>query len=234
MGGSARHFRTDFAALKTDEKAYAKALERLGGAPLLSMIRYLLLSLAFLAGIGVFLGGSSVREGTGGLLTMFLVSLAMFSTSFLYVFSDRLVSVTLLSHALTSYPRELREARQQRKIFIIPAFMAIMTLLFAFSLSFLVTGHLAEITSFPAVWTTGPGFRRLHVVVVAAGRRSGTPARLCLYRSVVSEMDALSSAEKDLTRRTAIASVDENSGRSPRMVNVFWLHLVGQHPGFEV
>ena len=219
VGGSARYFRADFAALQSDRETYAKAMESLGGAPLLSMIRYMLLSIAFLVGIGIFFGRSSIREGTGGLLTMFLVSLAMFSTSFLYVFSDRLVSVTLLSHSLTSYPRELREARQQRKIFIIPAFMAIMTLLFAFSLSFLVTGHLAEITSFPAIWTLilVSLVYMFVVVLLVLIWNSGTAL---LYRSIISEMDTLSSAEKDLTRRISIASVDE-LGTISGMVNFF-------------
>ncbi len=219
VGGGGKHFAADFAALQKDEPAYEAALERLGGTPLLSMIKYLLLSLAFLAGLGAFAGRTFLRDGTGGLVTMFLSALAMFSTSFLYVFADRLVSVTLLSYSLTSFPRDLREARQQRKILIIPAFMAVMTLLFAFSTSLMVTGHASELTSFSATWILVilSGAYLVVVVLLVLVWNSGTAL---LYKSVISEMEALSSAEKDLTRRISIASVDE-LGTISGMVNSF-------------
>ncbi len=219
VGAGGKHFAADFAALQGEEESYEKALERLGGAPLLSMIKYLLLSLVYLGALGVFAGGFLLRSGTGGLVTMFLTAMAFFSTSFLYVFADRLVSVTLLSHSLHSFPRGLREARQQRKILIIPAFMAVMTLLFAFSTSLMATGHAAELTSLPVAGFLSilSGAYLVVVVLLVLVWNSGTAL---LYQSVISEMEALSSAEKDLTRRISIASVDE-LGTISGMVNSF-------------
>ena len=219
VGSGAKHFAAGFSALQAEEGPYEKALERLGGTPLLSMIKYLLLSLAYLGGLGGGVGGSFLRSGTGGLVTMFLISMAFFSTSFLYVFADRLVSVTLLSHSLHSFPRGLREARQQRKILIIPAFMAVMTLLFSFSTSLMATGHAAELTSLPVtgILLVLSGAYLAVVVLLVMVWNSGTAL---LYQSVISEMEALSSAEKDLTRRISIASVDE-LGTISGMVNSF-------------
>ena len=219
VGGSGKHFTADYSTLQEDEEAYAQALERLGATPLLSMIKYLLLCLAFLIGLEVFAGRVFLLPKTDGLLTMFLVAVAMFSTSFLYVFADRLVSVTLLSHALTTFPSALREARQQRKILIIPAFMAIMTLLFSFSTCLLAVEHAKDLTAVPParIMLILSGGYLVVVVLLVLVWNSGTAL---LYRSVISEMEALSSAEKDLTRRISIASVDE-LGTISGMVNSF-------------
>lgn len=219
VGGSRDRFTVDFSALRGDAGAYERALQRLGATPLDSMIKYLLLSLGFLIGLYLFVGRFFLRPGAAGLVTMFLVAVSMFSTSFLYVFADRLVSVTLLSHSLNAFPPALREARQQRKILIIPAFMAVMTLLFSFSTCLLTMGYARDFTILPAgsILLILSGVYLLVVILLVMVWNSGTAL---LYRSVISEMEALSSSEKDLSRRISIASVDE-LGTISGMVNSF-------------
>ncbi len=219
VGGSRDRFTVDFSALRGDAGAYERALQRLGATPLDSMIKYLLLSLGFLIGLYLFVGRFFLRPGAAGLVTMFLAAVSMFSTSFLYVFADRLVSVTLLSHSLNAFPPALREARQQRKILIIPAFMAVMTLLFSFSSCLLTMGYARDFTILPAgsILLILSGVYLLVVILLVMVWNSGTAL---LYRSVISEMEALSSSEKDLSRRISIASVDE-LGTISGMVNSF-------------
>ncbi|HQO66179.1 MAG TPA: hypothetical protein PLI66_05545, partial [Spirochaetales bacterium] len=107
------------------------------------------------------------------------------------------MSVTLFTARLVAYPHDLREWRQQRKMLIIPSFMAIMSMLFAYAASSIFDGAIL------AIITAGFFAAVLALVFVW---NSGT---MLLYRSIVSQVEILSSSEKDLTKRVTIGSIDE-------------------------
>jgi methyl-accepting chemotaxis protein len=120
------------------------------------------------------------------------------------------------------YPHDFREIRQQRKNFIIPSFMTIMTFIFSFALAIILFGDIARnggsVPLAAAVSAAVLSAFFLGVVVMLVSIWTQTTA--LIYRSVIAQLDQLSSAEKDLTRRISICSVDE-LGSIAGMVNYF-------------
>ena len=222
IGLFAARYRLDFAALQDDPKPYAAALDSLGKVPLLSLLLFVLLKTVYLAALFSGRAWLGLASDVGLPLFLLIFSFGMLNAALIYVLSDKLVSLALLSHGLSKYPRALREARQQIKIFIIPTFMTLMSLLFAFSLSFFVIGkiggNIGDLdgrTLFRAALVTAAFLSVVIVLVRIWNSNTGL-----IYRSVIAQLEALSSDEKDLTGRIHIASVDE-LGTIAGMVNDF-------------
>ena len=222
IGRFAARYGFDFTGHQSDSEEYAAALDALGKAPLLSLLTFVLVKTAYL-GI-LFAAGDLIgmRAGMRGPLFFLVFAFGMLSGAFIYVLSDKLVSETLLSHRLQRYPRSLREDRQQAKIFIIPAFMTLMSFIFAFALSFLVIGqvggNIADVkggTLFSASVVSFVFFAIVLILVRIWNANTGF-----IYHSVIEQMERLSSAEKDLTGRVSVCSIDE-MGTVAGMVNDF-------------
>ncbi len=222
VGRSASLFRIDFRALQGDDEAFKSAIEGLGGAPLKSLLLFIAFILAYLCALFA-LGNSVGLQPTGRLpLFLFVFSLGMLDASFIFVLSDRLCTHSLLDNRLARYPADLRENRQQRKIFIIPTFMSLMSFLFAFAAAFLMldrSGSAAGGLSVGAlVAVFGLSFLFFVIVIILVmlwNKNTGL-----IYGSVIAQLEQLSSAEKDLTGRISIASVDE-LGSIAGLVNYF-------------
>jgi methyl-accepting chemotaxis protein len=194
---------------------YRQALERIGAAPLKALIRiFCLVAVAVLVlaifGLGMGLEGAAKMQ-----FALFILSYGMLASSFIFVLLDRLCLNTLNSAGLTSYPPELRENRQQRKIFIIPLFMAIMSLLFAFSSSFLLMGRSGDSgrSLLPSILGLAVFF--FSVIVILMVLWNANTARI--YRSVLEQLDKLGEAEKNLGSRILIGSVDELGSMAGRV-----------------
>jgi methyl-accepting chemotaxis protein len=222
LGRSAGLYGIDFNALQLESDRYKKAIGALGNIPLKSLILFTCLILAYLAGL-FFLGTQVGLQPTGRLpLFLFVFSIGMLDGSFIFVLSDKLCSQSLLQGSLVHYPADLREARQQRKIFIIPTFMSLMSFLFAFATAFLAIDKAGAGTDGlgPGALVAVFGLAFLFFVVVIVLVSIWTANTGMIYRSVIAQFEQLSSAEKDLTGRISIGSVDE-LGSIGGMVNVF-------------
>lgn len=222
LGSFAKRFRSDFSTLEADSERYEAALEKIGSTPLLSLILFVVLMSSFLGVLYSVRIWFSLKSGADAALFLLIFSIGMLSASFIFVLSDKLVTQTLLSHRLVRYPRSLREARQQRKVLIIPTFMALMGMIFSFSLAVLVTaqagGNLQAIgtkTLVNAAAVTVLFFGIVLTLVILWNINTGL-----IYNSVIAQVVLLSSAEKDLTSRIHIGSVDE-LGSIAGMVNEF-------------
>lgn len=152
----------------------------------------------------------------------------MLDAAFLFILADRLVSKFLLDLRLARYPIDLREARQQRKNFIIPTFMSLMTFLFAISVAlFVITsiekgqGSIAQVALIAAI---GASFAFFAISVLLVSMWTANTGMI--YRSVIAQLEQLSAAEKDLRGRISIISVDE-LGSISGMVNSFCNSLSG-------
>jgi len=144
----------------------------------------------------------------------------MLAAAFVFVLADKLVLTTLLAQGITRYPPRLREARQRRKNLIIPIFMAIMSLVFAFALSVLLFATAEEgvgSASFAAGMTL-PALAYFSVVLVLLLIWNTNTA--LLFRSVHEQLEGLSSGERDLRARVSVGSVDEIASIAG-MVNAF-------------
>jgi len=220
VGRHARPYAVDYSLLesrfvegKADED-YEKAMKDLGAAPLVSLIEFFILSIAFSFGLVAATGGVSGRND----LFIFCLSFGMLGASFAYVLTDRLVLRTLLEYRVVHYPPAIREKRQQRKTLIIPLFMAIMSLLFAVS-SYSILGKrpdaigLGFLPSLLSLFVLYFGT----VIALLVGWNTNTAL---LYKSVIIQLEQLSSKEKNLSSRISIGSVDE-IGTISGMVNSF-------------
>ena len=222
LGRSAKVFACDIAALEDDEKAYRQALAALGHGPLKSLIGFFLMATLFVAVLPVLGDRIGLRKETVVPFSLFNLSWGMLISAFVYVLTDKLVTRTLLAQNLVLYPYTLREPRQQTKTLIIPTFMCVMSLLFAFSVSILGFSRLDEGQSRLGAMTTlwMVVFTVLYLLVVVALVFIWNTNTGLLYRSVITQCERLASSEKDLTKRISIGSVDE-LGTIAGMVNSF-------------
>ena len=220
VGRHAKPYGLDYAALEAQfvegkpGKGYEKAMKDLGSAPLVSLIEFFVLSIAFSTGLVAASGGLGGRND----LLIFCLSFGMLGASFAYVQTDRLVLRTLLECRVVHYPPAIREKRQQRKTLIIPLFMAIMSLLFAVSSYSILGTHpdvlgIGFLPSLLALFVLYFGT----VVALLVGWNTNTAL---LYKSVIIQLEQLSSKEKNLSSRISIGSVDE-IGTISGMVNSF-------------
>jgi methyl-accepting chemotaxis protein len=226
VGRSARHFRVDFVARQEDHALLKSSLKELGGSPLKSLIVFFLLDVIYL--VALFALGDTIGLRKDGRTPLFfsLLSVGMLDAAFVFVLSDKLCTKALLRQGLVRYPYDLRENRQQRKNFIIPTFMSIMTFVFAYSIASLASagsggsgGGISAAASYALVGVSLVFFAV--IVVLVAIWTSGTAL---IYRSVIAQLERLSSAEKDLGKRISISSVDE-LGSISGMVNAFCVGL---------
>jgi len=212
LGRLAKVYDTDYRSLQEGNGSYLTALKKLGDTPLRSLIIFVGLAIVLITAL-LFIGGSlGLRPEWRMPSFLFLFSLGMLDAAYIFVLSDRLGNKVLLGQRLTAYPRELREPRQKKKNFIIPTFMSLMTFLFAMGL----TALFAERGVSLAAVLVALAFFAVVVMLVSLW----TSATALIYRSVIAQLEQLSSAEKNLTRRISIGSIDE-LGTISGMVNSF-------------
>jgi methyl-accepting chemotaxis protein len=220
MGTSARLF--DSAGFRTAGTAYEGVLKKIGAVPLKMIALLTVLENVLLAGLFVQGPAIGIPPGMGTTLYLVCLSLGLLAGTFVYVLTDRLVSKTLIAAGLSEYPRNLREGRQSIKMLIIPLAITIISILYSLSVVFLIL--VREGGSFQNLdggdWAVLSGliaFLVLFVFVLALTLKKSISA---LFDSVIEQLENLSSAKKDLTRRISICSVDE-VGTIAGMVNSF-------------
>ncbi|MDR1900115.1 MAG: methyl-accepting chemotaxis protein, partial [Treponema sp.] len=220
LGRNARFF--DAGNFAVSGEAYAAALKKIGAVPV-KMIAFLTVLENILLG-GIFVQGpaAGIRAEMGTALYLVCLSLGLLAGTFVYVLTDRLVSKTLITCRLAQYPRELREGRQSVKMLIIPIAVALIAILYNLSVTLLVITRAGG--SLPGMeredWLVMAALIAFFVVfvfILALTLKKGTSG---LFDSVIEQLENLSSAKKDLTRRISICSVDE-VGTISGMVNGF-------------
>lgn len=220
LGRNATTYAFDFGTqeCKDELECYEDALVRLGGRPLISLIEFFVLAAAFAGANSIFNAGLGL-DRTGRIeLFLFNLSFGMLGAAFVFVLADRLGLTTLLASGITTYPRGLREARQRRKIFIIPLFMCLMSLLFAFSTAYLLSSRGGEgsLGLLPAILA----FSGVYLGIVVFLLLLWNAATGLIYTSILEQLDQLNAAERNLSSRVSIASVDE-LGSMAGLVNDF-------------
>ncbi|MDR1100551.1 MAG: methyl-accepting chemotaxis protein, partial [Treponema sp.] len=218
----------DETRLRVPGKDYLEALKKLGSVPV-KMIAFVVLFEILFLGL-LFLRGEAIGIGENIRTPLFLAALSagMLVGTFVYVLTDALVSKTLIGAGLTAYPRDLREERQGLKVFIIPMAVTLVSILFVYSvtlLSLFKAGNLQVEISAGSQMTMllFVGVFFIIVLSLAYTLKKNTGQ---LFDSVILQLENLSSAEKDLSRRISICSVDE-LGTIAGMVNSFCENMGG-------
>ena len=210
------------------EKEFLENLKRIGAIPIKMIGLNVLVHGAFLGIVYTIKGYLPIPEDMRGALFLASLAFGMLVGTFIYVVSDGLVSRSLIAQNFNSYPRGLREKRQELKAMIIPLAAVLMALTFAVSVTLLSAGKAgAGIENFK-----GSNWLTLMVPVIIVFL---CVAMLCinlkknssiLFTSIIEQLENLSSEQKDLRRRITVCSVDE-LGTIAGMVNLFSEHLSG-------
>jgi methyl-accepting chemotaxis protein len=214
--------------LRESGKDYPEILKKLGSVPVKMIALIVLIETVFLGLL--FLQGEAIGIGKNIRVPLFLAALSagMLAGTFVYVLTDALVSKTLISTGLITYPRDLREERQGLKMFIIPMAVTLVSILYVYSVTLLSvfregnspaeTGAGSQTT---ALLFMGGFFIIVLSLAYTLKKNTGR-----LFDSVILQLENLSSAEKDLSRRISICSVDE-LGTIAGMVNSFCENMGG-------
>ena len=220
-----RAFRENPAALQGDPKAFKACLNLLGAVPLASLSDiYLLVVLVYLGvagAIGVFAYKLNVVRIV--IVSAFELGTGMFWGAFLYVLLDKVVLTFLLGNSVKFYPADLRSDRQGKKMFIIPLFLSIMTMILSvFYLLLLVVDYQGALSAVSMMKELLLGFLPIaagFIIAISVLMAVWNSNTRLLYQSVIEQLDRVVSHEKDLTGRIDIGSVDEIATISGR-VNV--------------
>ena len=226
IGRMGKWFDHDFARQAKDVAAFHESLTSLGKTPLLSLVIFLALSIVYIVSIVVQCGwlGFS-RELFVPLSNLYFAAIGICG-SFIYIMADRQSSQALVTQRLESFPTALRENRQQLKNLIIPSVLTILAMLYGISLTWIALVTKSVASGFTAanaaqIIIAGALFFLLlaetQVTVWAKGNGS-------IYAKVIAQLEQLTAAERDLTRRIDICSVDELATISG-MVNTFCANL---------
>jgi methyl-accepting chemotaxis protein len=222
IGRFARNFGYDLQAREKEGETYKAALKSLGNTPIKGLAAFILLALAYLGALALAADSAGLQSRDRGPFFLFLLSFGMLGGALVFVLSDRLCLSSLLEQRILLYPRDLREKRQQTKIFVIPAFMTVMSLVFSLSASFLFIGKAGGLSAqteglvIAEILVCALFFLAIVFTLVAIWNANTA----LLYRSIIAQLERLSQGERDLTGRISIGSVDE-LGSIAGMVNTF-------------
>jgi methyl-accepting chemotaxis protein len=221
VGAQAKFFRIDFGqrSRSGDPAGYQADLKAYGKFPLKTLVFGLVCSFVFvgvLNAVGAALGSPETLRAA---LVVYTLALAMLSSAFTYILADKLSSERLFAWEFSEYPPTLRERRQQIRLFIVPAFILFMTLLFATSQAYItLTLHNGELTG-DTLLLAGAFFLVYFLVTIFLIYNS-IRGSIAVYRTVIGQLDQLTSGKKDLTKRIHIGSIDE-IGTISGLVNQF-------------
>ena len=149
--------------------------------------------------------------------------------AFIYNYSDKINIKFILQQKIIDYPKALREKRQQVKAIIIPIFCLILGMLYALSLGIFIMGRwkgidLIPLESFIISIIDLTVFITLSVSLL----RIWSSNLALVFDSVISQLDQLSSAEKDLS-----TAHSRRIGRRDRLdrglINKFTAGSFGKH-----
>jgi methyl-accepting chemotaxis protein len=224
LGRGARYFDHEYFT-KLDGEQYLLWLKKIGAVPIKRIALNLVTHAVFLGLVfsGDYLG---INPSIKGPLFLALLSFGLLVGVIIYVTGDSMVSNTLLAHNFTIYPHDCRERRQEAKAWIIPMAGVLDAVLFTCSVSLLGIHRLGGSLDVLKGSAVSSIFIPLVVFLIGIFFMSITLKKNsgAIYKSVIAQLENLSSEQKDLTKRISICSVDE-LGTIAGMINVFSEHL---------
>ncbi|HNY22539.1 MAG TPA: methyl-accepting chemotaxis protein, partial [Treponemataceae bacterium] len=211
-----RWYRVDLSACAKSGTGFSEAIRGFGKVPertfvvfMLTMVLYVIVTLALEY-------SSALLITRLGLMFVFLIAVGLLNSSVFFTVCDKTSSIRLLSYGLYRYPEDVIESRQQMKCLIIPICLVILALSYAISYVFLCLELPASEGVYAMIGLGIGAFFFFCVYLVVSWSRGNAQN----YRQILAQLKALTSADKDLTKRIAISSVDELASIAG-MVNSF-------------
>ncbi len=217
----------DIEPIRQDSRAMADYLEKLGKAPLKTMI---ILILVYTLGQSVFFlinyTQTMINVSINLTFTGLMMGYSLLASGYSYVFLDNFVMKHLNSREITRYPLDKVITRQKAKHLIVPIFFMIITLIVTLFLSMLtiydaplaVRGNNQLIFQYLFKKTFLAQLVYISLIALLVIRWAGNNS--LLYKMIAERLKDMVSKDKDLTRRINISSIDELATIS-RYVNDF-------------
>ena len=204
-------FNHDFSALQAEPEKFRKTLDSLGRIPLRAMIVFIIFSIGYAASFNYLCAFLGIPKSSASSVVLLISSLSMLTGGYLYVLGDQTVSYTLNEFALVAYPSNLKYPRQRNKNFIIPFFIAVLTVIATLSIQGLYTVRALTIAAEGSAARTG--FSTFLVIgflsIVGVLIWLWTTGNSRVYQSLIRQLEELTASEKNLSSRIKILSVDE-------------------------
>lgn len=214
-------YRFDYKKSGITDKEKIKALQRVGKLPLVFFLQYSILALLWLSLVGFLAHWIGLSSNSTGSIVALNFAWGLVAAASIYNLADNVSIHFIAAQHISEYPQDLREHRQQMKAIIIPLFTLILGSIYALSLGVYVMLTWGGFSVIPVVLKAFLGisivfffFSSVFLLKVWSGNMG------FVFASVISQLDQLSSAEKNLQSRINIASVDEMSTIAG-LVNLF-------------
>ena len=211
-----RLFHTDISALAESGAGFSDAVRDFGKVPLkILMVCSVLMT--------VYVTAALALEYSFGMLTasplhlfVFLFAIGLLNASILFIISERYGSRFLIAQQIFRYPEDVLENRQEAKGFVIPILLVVVTFAFAISFTALCDASVSDENKTATLFGGIAAYLVFCMYLIASWSRGNA----MIYRQILAQLKTLTSANKDLTKRIAISSVDELASIAG-MVNSF-------------
>ncbi|MDC7126663.1 MAG: methyl-accepting chemotaxis protein [Spirochaetales bacterium] len=200
-----------------------KVMEKVGRLPVKSFFIIVLGGLisVFILKILSSSGYITLYSGTitFAMVTVFAWTLLCASAS--YIIGERVTVNYLNSQKIDVFPRSLKEYRQSVKMLSLPIVTTIMGMAYSMGIFGTLVKKYGSLETVPvSSYTTTGGCIVLYTVMIIVLVNINSKNTKKIFRSVIAQVEQLSSGDKDLTERLFISSVDETAVISG-MVNAF-------------
>lgn len=214
-------YRFDYTKPELTDKVKIDALKRVGKLPLILFIEYSLISLLWVLLLGFLSNWIGLSSNVTGVTIGINFAWALVAAASIYNISDNVTIHFIAKQQISDYPQNLREKRQQAKAIIIPVFTLILGCIYSMSLGSYVFITWANFSAIPlsmkVLFCISIGSFLISAVLLL---RVWSHNMGFVFDSVISQLDQLSSSEKNLQSRIHISSVDEMSSIAG-LVNLF-------------
>ncbi|MDR2535330.1 MAG: methyl-accepting chemotaxis protein [Treponema sp.] len=203
----------DFNQAQHEKDMNQTNLEQIGLFPILTLGVYIVFALLYEGVFILLVPLLGLRDDQKLGIFLYQASFSLLFGAFMYFQGDRIVNRFMFSQSIIKYPRNLKESRQYLKVVIIPIFVCVMTLMLAASFILLLfeaksleAPNLFERSKITVVLTSIVFLVITCILILGLGNTNKI-----IYNSIITQLDQISSAEKDLKQRIYIGSIDELS-----------------------
>jgi len=214
-------YKFNFHGIKTNDSDKHQVLHKLGKLPLQFFAVFVLIIFLFTLCIDILKNWIGLYPGLDMPTSALCFAWGLVGGAFIYNYSDKINIKFILEQKIIDYPKALREKRQQVKAIIIPIFTLILGMLYALALGIFMMGRWKGMDLIPLESLIVSGIDLTLFITLSVSLLRIWSSNLALvFDSVISQLDQLSSTEKDLTTRIHVGSVDE-IGSIAGLINKF-------------
>ena len=222
-----RVYKKDLSSANLTSEEYSLGLKAIGKYPLISLIIIVLTKTLGAVAILLFKDHLGLYPGIEEYVIIVCFSWGLLGAAGIYSFSDKVNFSYLSSMQLDRFPHELREFRQSAKMLIIPSFTTILGVAYTAGLGGSILKKYGSLSNIPSktIMMALPMFF-LFLILIVFFEKICSDNNKVIFKSVLNQLDMLSSGEKDLSKRIYISSIDEISSISG-LINSFVHNLSG-------